>query len=135
MLGRTSSLPLIRSCSQVPATELHHFHGRTLLSNITARAVEHQWCRARGVTGINKVYDATNTATVNVLLSGVQAPDVITATAPATFNNKNVGTGKTVTVAANTAISYTGIELSNYTIVANTGGAIRTTTANFTPSR
>ena len=70
-------------------------------------------------TANNKVYDGTNTA--RIVLIGIISGDQVTAPS-ATFNNKNVGTSKTVTINGN----ITGTNSSNY-ILTNT-----TTTANIT---
>ena len=62
-------------------------------------------------TGQNKVYDGTTTATVTLTDDRV-AGDVFTDTdTAASFADKNVGTGKTVTV---TGISITGTDAGNY---------------------
>ncbi len=89
----------------------------TATANVTPKPL------AVTATGVNKVYDGTNNATVNVADNRVSG-DVLSATASATFNNKNVGTGKTVTV---TGISLSGADSGNYT--ANTS---TTATANIT---
>ena len=60
---------------------------------------------------LNKVYDGTTTATVTLTDNRV-AGDVFTdADSSATFADKNVGTGKTVTVAG---ITITGTDAGNY---------------------
>jgi hypothetical protein len=77
-------------------------------------------------TGINKVYDSTVTATVT-LSDNRFSGDVFTDSyASATFGNKKVGTGKTVSV---TGISIAGTDAGNYTFNANAS-----TTANITPA-
>ena len=76
----------------------------------------------------NKVYDASNTATTTLTLSGFIGTETVTSTNSSTFNNKNVGTGKTVTVNSITLANGTNGGLaSNYSI--STG---QTTTANVT---
>ena len=76
----------------------------------------------------NKVYDASNTATTTLTLSGFIGTETVTSTNSSTFNNKNVGTGKTVTVNSITLADGTNGGLaSNYSI--STG---QTTTANVT---
>jgi hypothetical protein len=76
-------------------------------------------------TGQNKVYDGTNAATVTLSDNRV-AGDVFTDSyTSATFNNKNVGSGKAVSV---TGISISGTDAGNYTF--NTTAA---TTADITP--
>src|SRR5206468_2263616 len=67
---------------------------------------------AVSATGVNKVYDGTNTATVTLADNRV-AGDVFTDSyTSATFNNKNVGTGKPVSVSG---ISIAGTDSGNYT--------------------
>ncbi len=76
-------------------------------------------------TGNNKIYDATNTATVN-LSSNAFAGDAVTlAYTSATFNDKTVASGKAVSVSG---ISLSGTDAGNYTF--NTAAS---TTANITP--
>ena len=94
----------------------------TTTADITPRAL------TVSATGVNKVYDGTTTATVTLTDNRV-AGDVFTdADTSATFADKNVGTGKTVTVAG---ITITGTDAGNYTLANTTA----TTTANITPRR
>lgn len=80
----------------------------------------------------NKVYDATTAATLTGgTLSGVLAGDeanvgLDVSSAAATFDNKNVGNGKTVTA---TGLVLNGSAASNYVLNPTTA----TTTANITP--
>ena len=61
----------------------------------------------------NKVYDGTTDATAHLTIEGLVDDDEITADyANADFDNKNVGTGKTVTV---TGITIDGAKKDNYT--------------------
>ena len=92
----------------------------TTTANITPRAL------TVSATGVNKVYDGTATATVTCADNRV-AGDVFTdAENSASFTDKNVGTGKAVSV---TGITITGTDAANYSIVSTTA----TTTANITP--
>src|SRR5581483_6730776 len=94
--------------------------------NATAAATADITARALTVsaTGVNKVYDGTPAATVTLSDNRV-AGDVFTAGyTAATFSDKNVGTGKTVTVSG---ISISGTDAGNYTVTATAG-----TTANIT---
>ena len=76
----------------------------------------------------NKVYDASTTATTTLTLSGFIGTETVTSTNSSTFDNKNVGTGKTVTVNSITLADGTNGGLaSDYSIA--TG---QTTTANVT---
>lgn len=80
-------------------------------------------------TADNKVYDGNTTATVTTwgALVGIQGGDVVnlvTGGYTATFDNKNVGTGKTVTI---TGLSLAGANAADYALVSPI-----TTTANIT---
>ncbi|MEI8082261.1 MAG: YDG domain-containing protein, partial [Actinomycetes bacterium] len=78
-------------------------------------------------TASNKVYDGGTTASVVCTATGIAPGDsvTITYTPPATFNNKNVGNGKLVTVSG---ISLTGADAAKYVLSSTTA----TTTANIT---
>jgi len=77
-------------------------------------------------TGVNKVYDGTTAATVTLSDDRLGGDVVTTSYTTAAFANKNVGTGKTVTVSG---ISITGgADANNYTLAATT----TSTTANIT---
>jgi hypothetical protein len=73
-----------------------------------------------GLTANSKVYDGTNTATLNTTsaaLSGVLLNDVVTLNTlgeTASFTDMNVGTGKTVT---STGFAIEGQDMENYTVV------------------
>jgi hypothetical protein len=79
------------------------------------------------ITAENKVYDRTTTATIATRsLTGVLGTDNVSLTGgTATFDDKNVGTGKTVTA---TGLTLSGTAAGNYTL-SSTGA---TTTANIT---
>src|SRR5205823_3485124 len=85
---------------------------------------------ALGITGSitanGKTYDANTAATIATRsLSGVIAPDVVSYVGgTASFNNKAVGTGKTV---SGTGLSLSGADAGNYTV-----NSTATTTANIT---
>jgi len=91
---------------------------------ITAKALT-----VSGVTANNKVYDAGTVASLNLgsaAFVGVIGGDTVTintGSATGAFGDKNVGTGKTVTVSG---ISKSGADQGNYTITQPT------TTANIT---
>lgn len=70
---------------------------------------------AGSFTANDKVYDGTNAATIATLtLTGVVPPDAVTLVAgSATFSDKNVGAGKTVTA---TGLSLAGADAANYTV-------------------
>ena len=76
----------------------------------------------------NKTYDAISSATATLTLSGLVGSETLGTTNASTFNNKNVGTGKTVTVNSITLADGTNGGLAaNYSISAG-----QTTTANIT---
>jgi hypothetical protein len=102
--------------------------GNYTLQNTTASTTANITARSLTVTftAANKVYDATTTATVTLQGDNRIAGDVFTVTyGSASFSDKNVGTGKTVTV---TGISLSGTDAGNYTVNSPT-----TTTADITP--
>src|SRR5213078_3886838 len=74
--------------------------------------------------GVNKVYDGTTAATVALSDNRVSGDVFTDSDTSAAFSDKNVGTGKTVTVSG---ISISGTDAGNYTF--NTTAA---TTANIT---
>jgi len=96
----------------------------TTTANITAATLT-----VTGITANNKVYDGNTTATLNTgsaTLVGVIGLDNVTlntAGATGTFSDKNVGVGKTVTVAG---LTLGGTDAGNYTLTQPT------TTANIT---
>ena len=93
--------------------------------SITAKAIT-----ISGITAANKTYDGNTTAVVNVsgvnsttlIGMGMIAGDDLSVSATGVFNNKNAGTGKTVTLSSN----YTGADAGNYNITSqvNTTAAI-----------
>ncbi len=98
-----------------------------LTANITAASL------TAGLTGtVSKTYDTTTTATLasgNYTLSGVLSGDTVSLNNPSsgTYDNKTVGTGKTVTV---TGLSISGTDSANYTLASTSAnGAIGTVTA------
>jgi hypothetical protein len=80
-----------------------------------------------GITASDKVYDGFATATVSVAgatFTGKVAGDTLTVSSTGVFSDKNVGVGKTVTLANVLG----GADLGNYTITDQA-----TTTASITP--
>jgi len=74
-----------------------------------------------GLTPGNKVYDGDTTVPTLTIgspsLVGVVSPDVVsldTSGATGVFDNRNIGTGKTVTI---TGLTLTGADSSNYTLI------------------
>jgi len=78
------------------------------------------------VVGVDKVYDATTAATVTLSSQAIGSDVVNVGYTNATFNNKNVGQGKQVSV---NGVSISGADAANYAI---NGGVA--TTANITPA-
>jgi hypothetical protein len=76
-------------------------------------------------TGVNKVYDTTPTATVTLSDNHLGSDVVTDSDTSATFSDKNVGTGKAVTVSG---ISISGTDSGNYALQNTTAS----TTANIT---
>src|SRR4029079_3652590 len=89
----------------------------TTTADITARAL------TVSATGVNKVYNGTTTATATLTDDRV-AGDTLTDNYTATFADKNVGSGKTVSVSG---ISLSGTDAGNYTVNTTTS-----TTADIT---
>ncbi len=76
-------------------------------------------------TGASKVYDGTNFGIVTLTGNGVLAGDAVSFTGNGLFADKNVGTGKTVTIDGITA---SGADAGNYSFT-----ALPATTADITP--
>ena len=76
-------------------------------------------------TGVNKVYDGTTTAAVNLSTDAVAGDTVIAGHVSATFADKNAGTGKTISI---TGISISGTDAPNYNLLNSTAS----TTADIT---
>ncbi|MCI4642411.1 MAG: YDG domain-containing protein, partial [Flavobacteriaceae bacterium] len=69
-----------------------------------------------GITANDKVYDANTNASVDlsgITFTGKETGDTITATVTGTFDTKDIGTAKTVSLSA----TYSSSALENYTIV------------------
>ena len=103
----------------------YSIENQTTTANITARALA---LTLIGLTADNKVYDGNTDATISSygILNGVLGSDAValdTGSASASFDNKNVGTGKTVTVSN---LNLSGGNSGNYSI------ANQTTTADIT---
>jgi hypothetical protein len=92
----------------------------TATANITARGL------SANATGVNKVYNGTNAATVT-FTSDALGGDVVTFNYTASFANPDVGTNKAVNV---TGITLAGADAGNYNLLTPTD----TTTANITPA-
>ena len=95
--------------------------GQTTTANVTAKTLT-----VSGITTSNKTYDGNSVATLNtssVAYSGLVSGDTFNGTYTGAFSDKNVGTGKTVTITS----SYTGADVSNYSVTDQSS-----TTANIT---
>jgi hypothetical protein len=95
--------------------------GQTTTANITPKALT-----ISGITASNKTYNGNTTATIDVdsaTFTGLVDGDDVTVSATGTFDNENVGTGKTVTLVETNA----GDDVGNYSITDQ-----GTTTANIT---
>jgi hypothetical protein len=88
-------------------------------ANITARAL------TVSATGTNKTYDGLTADTVTLSDNRVSGDVLTTSNTAANFADKNVGTGKTVSV---TGITLSGVDSGNYTLTSTTAG----TTADIT---
>ncbi len=86
-------------------------------ANITVRTLN------ISASGQNKVYDGTSTATVTLSSDHVIGDVLTLSDTSATFADKNIGTGKTVSVSG---IGVSGTDAGNYTLAATT----TSTTAN-----
>jgi hypothetical protein len=95
----------------------------TVTANITPASLT-----MTGVNANNKVYDATTTATLSgtAAVAALGGDAVTVVGGSGNFNNKNVGSGKAVTV---TGYTLSGADANNYTVVQPTG-----LTANITPA-
>ena len=96
--------------------------------NTTANTIANITQRVLTVTahGVNKTYDGTATATVTLTDDRVAGDNVVPNITSATFSDRNVGVGKTVTVVLSTSIG--GADHKNYVMGPTTIG----TSANIT---
>ena len=95
--------------------------GQTTTANITAKSLT-----VSGITASNKTYDGSTNVTLDpssVAYSGLVSGDTFNGTYTGAFSDKNVGTGKTVTITS----SYSGADVNNYNVTDQSS-----TTANIT---
>jgi len=100
------------------------YDGTTAMNNVSLTA---KTLTISGLTAANKTYDGSTAATFSTAGAsyiGLVSGDSVTVSATGTFSDKNVGSGKTVTLVN----SYGGGDVGNYSI---SGQA--TTTASITP--
>jgi fibronectin-binding autotransporter adhesin len=89
-------------------------------ADITAKAL------TVGYTATSKTYDGATTATVASTSADIIGGDTVGFSQTASFANKNVGTGKTVSV---TGIALTGTDANNYSLQNTTATTSATITA------
>jgi len=96
----------------ITATNSAGSDNKTLTWTITPKTLT-----ISGLTGTDKVYDGTTAASVSgtVVLNGIVGSDNVTVSGTGTglFDDKNVGTGKTITVSGYTL---SGTKAGNYTL-------------------
>jgi hypothetical protein len=111
-----------------------YFDGSAFAAELTTRSIDAfsldpvtvSTVTVTGITANNKVYDSTTTATLNTgsaVLAGVAGGDdvqLVTTGAAGVFANKNVGTGKTVTISG---LTLTGADAANYSLTQPTATA------------
>jgi len=83
-----------------------------LTADITAKTLT-----VSSAAASNKVYDATNAATITGTLAGIVGSDVVTLSGTGTFPSKNVGTGLAVT----STCTLGGADAGNYVLTQPTG--------------
>ncbi len=107
----------------ISATRANETDTKNLVWTVTKKALT-----ITGLSGANKVYDGTSTATLTgtAALNGKIASDDVTlsGTPIATFANKNVGSAKAITV---TGYTLTGAAAGNYTLTQPTGLSVNIT--------
>src|SRR5439155_5073595 len=94
-------------------------------ADITARTL------TVSATGMNKVYDGTTAATVTLSDDRLAGDDLTASYTTAVFADKNVGSGKTVSV---TGISVSGTDAGNYTVNTTASTTADITAATLTGS-
>jgi hypothetical protein len=117
-----TNLPIVTSAFVLTGAEALDYtlvQPTGLTASITPRSL------TVSATGVNKVYDGTTAATVNLTDNAI-AGDALTITSTDAFLDKNAGTGKHINV-SNIAIS--GADAEDYTV--NSSGAAF---ANITPA-
>ena len=106
----------------------------TLTQPTTTANISQATLSITGVTANNKVYNAATAATINTgsaslsVKYGADVVNLITTAAVGTFNNKNAGNNKTVTMSG---FTISGTDSGNYTLTQPTSTA-NITTANLT---
>ena len=98
----------------------------TITENATYTAVFKRAITISNISAAEKVYDGTTAAQINYTTDGILEGDDVTVNCTASFDDKNVGIEKTVTL----HFELEGEDASNYTIVAETTDL----KANITPA-
>ena len=121
-VGTGKTVKLTSSYSGADVWQLYVTDQSSTTADISAKAL------TATASASNKTYDGGTTATTTLILSGFIGSETLTSSTSSSFNNKNVGTGKTVTVNSITLADGTNGGLAaNYSISAG-----QTTTANIT---
>ncbi|MFK7766970.1 MAG: beta strand repeat-containing protein, partial [Mariniblastus sp.] len=109
-VGTGKTINITSALSEADAGNYSLSHADTTMADITAKAVI-----VEGISVNNRVYDGTSAATIDlsgVIFNGLVSGDDLTAAGTSgTFDNKNVGTNKVVTLSGTT---YGGTDVSNY---------------------
>jgi filamentous hemagglutinin family protein len=130
----TANLVTVNSLSLADGTGLASNYslagGQTAAAHVTPKALV-----ISGIAAANKAYDGTTAATVDTsaaAYAGLINGDAVAVSATGVFDNKNAGTGKTVTLTSH----YLGADTGNYAITdqATTTADITATTADIPPS-
>jgi len=102
--------PVTVSGISITGTDATNYSAPNATANTTANIT--QRVLTVTATGVNKVYDATTSATVNLTDNRVAGDVLNDAYTTAAFANKNVGAAKTVSVSG---VNVTGADVANYT--------------------
>jgi len=101
-------------------------------ANTTSFTIAKKSVTVSGIKASNKTYNGSTAATLDTssaVFTGIVSGDTLTVSGTGTFNNKNAGTGKTVTISG---LTLGGASAGNYSLAAS--GNQTTTTANITKS-
>ena len=112
---------------QATIAATNNYNGKTVTNNFT---ISKKSITVSGITASNKTYNGNTTATFvtnNATFNGKLSDDILTVSVTGTFDNKNVGTGKTVTISG---LTLGGASVGNYQLA--TSGQQTSTTADIT---
>ena len=85
--------------------------GQTTTASVNAKSLT-----VSGITASNKIYDGNTVATLDpssVTYSGLVSGDSFAGSYSGLFSDKNIGTGKTVTISS----SYSGSDVNNLSLI------------------